>query len=458
MRGPGRGRSYVGSVPDTLCRLTIHVTGQDGPTAADLALPAGCPVGVLIPSIVDVVLGGSATADDPQRWQLTHVGGGRLDTSMTLRENGVHDGELIVLASAAPPVPVRAPGDPSAAIAGVAGRAPSAKLTPAVPTAAALAVTMVSAAALAWSGSTGAIAAPLWTAAGLSAATAAGAVVIGRTVRQLTVVLSISAVVNAAVAGFLAVPNAPWPSACLLAASCGFTISILLLRMASGGTSVLTALAAITGTVAAACAFGVITSPRLEAAGAVLTVLSLAALSAASKLTVAAAGLGPSRAAIGDRRAAVAHRMLTGLVAGWSSTAMLGVVVVALHADIAVHAAASPAVAALFAADVGLLLLLRQRTHVDAWRRIMLGTAGFSALVAAFTVVVSAAPQHAWWCCALAVIAAVIALRRSEGEESSNPVVRHGVQSLEYVALAAVVPLAFWVMDVYGLVRDLSLP
>jgi NADH:ubiquinone oxidoreductase subunit 2 (subunit N) len=88
----------------------------------------------------------------------------------------------------------------------------------------------------------------------------------------------------------------------------------------------------------------------------------------------------------------------------------------------------------------------------------MLGTAGFSALVAAFTVVVSAAPPHAWWCCALAVIAAVIALRRSEGEKSSNPVVRHGVQSLEYVALAAVVPLAFWVMDVYGLVRDLSLP
>ena len=40
----------------------------------------------------------------------------------------------------------------------------------------------------------------------------------------------------------------------------------------------------------------------------------------------------------------------------------------------------------------------------------------------------------------------------------SNPVVRHAVQLLEYVALAAVVPLAVWVTGVYGVVRDLSLP
>ena len=415
-------------------------------------LPTECPVGLLIPSIVDVVLGGSAAATAPQRWQLTRVGGERLDTSMTLRDSGVHDGELILLAMAARPARFRTPGDPSGDIAAAADRAPAAGLHRAVPTAAGLAVTMVSAVALAWSGSTGGISANLWTAAALSAATAAGAAVIGA--RELRVVFSISAVVFATVAGFLAVSNAPWPPALLLAASCGFTVSILLLRMACGGTAVVTALAAITGTVAAVGAFGVTTSPRLGTAGAVLTVLSLAALSAAPKLTVAAAGIGPSRAAIGDRRAAVAHRILTGLVAGWSSSAMLGVVAVAA---VAVHTADSPAVAALFAADVGLLLLLRQRTHVDALRRITLGVNGIGALTAAFTVAVSSAPQHGYWLCALAVIAGVSALRRAASEVSSNPVVRHSVQLLEYVALAAVVPLAGWVTGGYGVVRDLSL-
>jgi type VII secretion integral membrane protein EccD len=431
--------------------LAIHVAGPDGPSAADLMLPTECPVGLLIPSIVDVVLGGSAAATAPQRWQLTRVGGERLDTSMTLRDSGVHDGELILLAMAARPARFRTPGDPSGDIA-AADRAPAAGLHRAVPTAAGLAVTMVSAVALAWSGSTSGISANLWTAAALSAATAAGAAVIGA--RELRVVFSISAVVFATVAGFLAVSNAPWPPALLLAASCGFTVSILMLRMACGGTAVVTALAAITGTVAAVGAFGVTTSPRLGTAGAVLTVLSLAALSAAPKLTVAAAGIGPSRAAIGEGRAAVAHRILTGLVAGWSSSAMLGVVTVAA---VAVHTADSPAVAASFAADVGLLLLLRQRTHVDACRRITLGATGIGTLTAAFTVAVSSAPQHAYWLCALAVIAGVSALRRAASEVSSNPVVRHSVQLLEYVALAAVVPLAGWVTGGYGVVRDLSL-
>ena len=39
-----------------------------------------------------------------------------------------------------------------------------------------------------------------------------------------------------------------------------------------------------------------------------------------------------------------------------------------------------------------------------------------------------------------------------------NPVVRQGLQVVEYLTLAAVVPLAAWVAGVYGMVRDLSLP
>ena len=87
----------------------------------------------------------------------------------------------------------------------------------------------------------------------------------------------------------------------------------------------------------------------------------------------------------------------------------------------------------------------------------MLGATGIGAMIAAFTVAVSAAPQHAYGLCALTVIAGVGALRRAVSEMPSNPVVRHAVQLLEYVALAAVVPLGAWVTGVYGVVRDLSL-
>ncbi len=44
-------------MPDTLCRLAVHVTGLQQPTTVDLMLPADCPVGVLLPSIVDAAVG-----------------------------------------------------------------------------------------------------------------------------------------------------------------------------------------------------------------------------------------------------------------------------------------------------------------------------------------------------------------------------------------------------------------
>ncbi len=156
-----------------------------------------------------------------------------------------------------------------------------------------------------------------------------------------------------------------------------------------------------------------------------------------------------------DKRAAIAHRILTGLVVGWSSSVALGVAAVAAAA---VQAAVSTTVAALFAADVGLLLLLRQRTHIDVRRRIALGAAGIAALIAAHTIATIAAPEHAYVICAAAVIAGVSSLHWAASAVTPNPAVRQGIQVLEYMALAAVVPLAAWVTGVYGLVRDLSVP
>lgn len=444
-------------MPDTLYRLTIHVTtpvATETDPAVDLVLPADCPVAVLMPSIVDVALGSSVAATDPQRWNLHRVGGDRLDASMTLREHDVRDGDLIILGVGVVPTRPRRPVDAGRAVAGAVDQTPSAALRAAVPVAC-LAVTLGGAPMLAWSGNTGETSAHLWTAGALAAGAAAGAVVIARTPGQLPVVLSLAAVLFATVAGFLAVPGSPWSPALLLAASAGFAVSILMLRMADRATSTLTAVAAMTGTIAAVGAIGVTATPPIEAAAAMLTVVSVGALSAAPKLTVAVAGIGPSRPDVGDRRAGIAHRVLTGLIAGWSAAAVLGIAAVAVAA---LQTAAPAGLTAAFAADVGLLLLLRQRTHVEVRRRLALGASGVTALLLAMAVVVSTAPRHAFWICAAATVVSTSLLHLADRGVSSNPAVHQSFQTLEYVALAAVVPLALWVSGVYGLVRDLSLP
>ena len=290
-------------------------------------LPADCPLGILLPSMIDLALPGSHPVTDPQRWHLNRLGGQRLDTSMTLQESAVDDGELLLLTTAPSPVPHHRPRDPSGVVAGAAHPGPSVV----VRAAAGPVVAIVGAATLAWSGSTGGTSAHLWTAAALAAATATGAVAFGRTAREMSVVLSLAAV--------------------LLAAALGVTV--------------------------------------------------------------------------------VSAVALTGAV--------------------------SPVIATLLAADVGLLLLLRQRSHIDGRRRIVSGAAGLCALIAAHIVTVGVSPQHAPWLCTATVIAGVSALHRAASTAAPTPVIRQGVQILEYLALAAVIPLAAWVTGVFGLVRNLSL-
>ena len=449
---------YVGWVSDTLCRLAIHTTGTVGagsPSTCDVTLPADHPVAALIPHIVDIIgdLSGDSAAPGPQRWYLCRIGGARLDASMTLRENAVHDGDLVLLTTEPPPAPRCRPGDASAVVAEVANPSPSRVLRGAVTVGGITAVT-VSASALAWAGGVAGTAPQLWTAAVLSGAGAAGAVVIGRSGHRMSLVLSLTAVAYAMVTGFLAEPDAPWAPALLLAASSGFAVSIMLLQMAPGDIEFLTAAAAVTGAVAAAAVIALAAHLPLATAGAILTVLSLVGLSAAPKLAVAAAGLGPSRPEIGHRRAAAGHRILTGLVTGWATSTVLGLAAITA---VALVGSVPPAVAAMLAADLGLLLLLRQRTHIDVRRRVGLGAAGLCASITACIVAVSAAPEHAAWFCAAAVAIGVTAVRLATSTETPNPVVRQGLQLLEYVALVAVVPLAAWVAGVYGLVRNLSL-
>ncbi|MCH9731300.1 MAG: type VII secretion integral membrane protein EccD [Actinomycetia bacterium] len=443
-------------MPDTLCRLAFHVpetAGADTPPTADLLLPPDYPVAELIPPIVDVLMHGPARATDPLSWSLTRIGGQPIDTSMTLRENAVYDGDLILLTRASAPAPLRRTGDSSSVVTGLTVRHPAAVLH-SVGTAVGVAGTLVGAVALGWTGGIVGSTTHLWTAAALSVASATGAVATGRLTPRMSLVLSVAAVAFAIVTGILVGRDASAMHAFFFAASCGFTVSVLLLHRISDNTETLYALAAFTGATAAAGLIGMTADLLFGAAGATLTVLSLAALSLAPKLTVAASGLGPSRPEIEDRRAAIGHRVLTGLIAGWLSSTMLGVWAVALGG---IPGAVPWGVSITCAANVGLLLLLRQRTHIDIRRRIMLGAAGLSALTAAIAAALRAVPEHSSWLCVAAVSASVIAVRSGGSSEPPSPVVRQALQVLEYLALAAVIPLAAWVTGIYGLVRGLSL-
>ena len=81
-------------------------------------LPTGCPLGSMLPEIVDAVVGPVErdSASPPLGWYASRVAGRRLDPSLTLHESGVADGELIVLSTTEPPTPRRVHGDGCAAV------------------------------------------------------------------------------------------------------------------------------------------------------------------------------------------------------------------------------------------------------------------------------------------------------------------------------------------------------
>ncbi len=112
---------------------------------------------------------------------------------------------------------------------------------------------------------------------------------------------------------------------------------------------------------------------------------------------------------------------------------------------------------AVFAAVVGLVMVLRARAHIDMCRRIALIVGGMAATAAGVALVVVSAPGQANWVCLLATAVGLSMLGGGFGA-TVNPLVRRAVEVSEYLALAAVVPLACWVGGLYGLIRGVSLP
>jgi uncharacterized membrane protein len=102
-------------------------------------------------------------------------------------------------------------------------------------------------------------------------------------------------------------------------------------------------------------------------------------------------------------------------------------------------------------------MVLRARTHIDMCRRTALFVGGTTATAAGVALVVVSVPGQANWVCLIATAVGLSMLGAGFGA-TVNPLVRRTVEVSEYLALAAVVPLACWVGGLYGLIRGVSLP
>lgn len=452
-----------------LRRVTVHALRLA--VAVDLALPAELHVAEILPGIVDLVGERSETAE---HWTLSRLDGSSLDQAMTLHGNGIRDGDVLVLDTASddpetgPFGPY--PNDLSHYVAGVTASASDGVGWP----------RRLGATAFIWSAGLGAVAL-VWpghsaaalravAAAVIAVAAAVGAVVIDRLCPDPppTSALGAMAVVFIAVAGFLMVPNGPAPPNFLLAAVACSAMSTVLLHATTRDTTFFVAVAALS-TMAAMTAAVVAVWPAPGAAvGAALAAVSVAMLGGAAKLTILLTGLSPVLpsvngteadhgglpACFGVARAERAHRILTGLMAGFAISASLGIVLVASDRHTG-HATAG----ALLAGVVSATLVLRATQQPTASRCATILLAGLISAATTLAQLVSSAPQHATWMSLVTVAlgAGALLLTTTQLPTRLSPLARRGIEAVDRLAIAAVVPLACWVGDLFGVVRGMSM-
>lgn len=446
-----------------VCRVSVRASSMS--VAADLALPSGVELGEVLPCIVELV-GERPEAD--RCWTLSRVDGSALDESMTLRENGVRDGDVLRLGT----------GDRSSEsfndvchyVVAAAESGDRGNGWPRLLGAAAFVwSTGVAATALVW---------PAHSAASLRAVIAAvlavaatiGAIVASRldTEPLPTLTLGTTAVVFGSLAGFLMVPGGPAPPNLFLAAAVCSAVSIVLLHGTSGGSTLYIAIAALSTMWAVAAAVVAMWPAPAATVGAVLAAVSLAMLGAAARITILLTGLAPRMpntsdsptgdervpSSIGVARAERGHRMLSGLLAGFSLSGASGAVLVATD-QYDESALLYPA----FTAVVSVVLILRIAQQVGVVRSTTVLLAGLVSATATFTLLAGTAPRYGPWLCLLTVIVGAGALLLVGTGVSSrlSPLARRSIEVVDYLALAAIVPLACWVGDLFGFVRGWSL-
>lgn len=441
-----------------LRRLSIHADQ----TRVDLSLPAGVPIATLIPPIVDLLPAEHGYHNEPTRYRLSCTGQAELDGSKSLAQQGIRDGAVLILTSSSTDIPPTQFDDAAEAV--------STSLAAAARPWTRHAARVTGMLAALWLVAVGAVllirqslcANESRQAGTVIAVAAAGIAFAAATVADrgfrdgiAARMLWLLAIGLAAVAGLLAVPGGPAAPNALLAATTAAVAAIIVLRLTTSDTALFTAVAGFTLASAVAALAATVTTVPLPAIGATCIVVSLALTEASPPISILLAGLSPRvsddvPAETLPAKAIRANAWLTGLIWTFSTAAAVGAVAVALCPT------GGGSLGVVFAAVTGAVLLLQARSHRDMPKTVALVVNATAALSAAFVAAtVAVRPSILWLATTTAMLSAaafvVPTLRVS-------PVAQRGLELLERLALAALVPLACWICGLYGAARGLSLP
>jgi type VII secretion integral membrane protein EccD len=455
----------------TLRRLTVHADS----VRADLALPALVPLGSLVPTIVDILSGDLGYRAGPVaiRHRLSLPGGVSLDLSKTLAEIGIRDGTALILTSVSTDLPAPRLDDAAEAVSqSLAGtlRHWTPRASRLVAELAAGWLTVLCTSMLIRTGfdladvrSDNVAAAAL---AGSVSLLAAGAAY--RVFREKSAGLTIGLIACwcAAVAGALVVPGGLGAPNALFGAAAS-TTSAAVLRAIGCHTVVFTALTCFAATEATAALVGTMTAIPLYALGAASAAISLIVIEISAPLSIRLAGLASRPGFDSDEpmltsdqiavRATAARSWLTSLVAAFSASTALG----AIGAAVAPHPSGSPRLAGIaFAALSGGVLLSRARTHRDLAVSLPLIIFGTATVSAALVGAEAAYPTRSAYIATASIGLAAVALWLGfvNLETKISPIGQRGIELLEYLALAAVLPMTSWICGLYAAARSLNLP
>lgn len=473
----------------------ISVLG--GNTQVDVALPSSLPVAALLPDLVALIESRNPPRrnDDPSRddkrehWTLSKVGQDSIDSHRTLNEAGILDGDLLLLKSV---ISRETPALFDDVIDAV-GRLNDSRFTMWTARSArvmayvvALVTSVVAAAILCTSRLHVDSWLPGLVSALLGIGFAAAAIIVVRYYRDTATATVLSACAQPLVfaGALLLTPHAFGAPHLTFACAASLLLAVLVYRVTAVGPMLHSALlfASLGGLIAAGVVL--IFGTSMVSTGAALTAIAVLCVLLAPRFTIAMArlplppvptsggpidpidaevrptieGIGaigamalPSAAAL-ERRAYTANQYLTGTVLGIAVLAGIG----ALLAADPLHGFDWRTTA--LAVIVAIVLALRGRAHTDVAQTAVLVAAGaivFTLLMVGLAV----GAGTSWIYIAFGLVLALGILALVTGvvapQQEFSPVMKRTGEILEYTLVGVIAPLAFWVMGVYGAVRNL---
>lgn len=452
-----------------------------------MAIPVDVPVALVIPSVVDMVAQHSRSNDfdndgeryEPAEWVLARIGHPPFSNSLSLGEQGVRDGELLMLESAshAAPTPLFDDIMYNVAVADADHYRSWTPKTARITGSVLAAITMLV-------GCFGLLAAPdalpFWVSGSLALFVAVLCVVAGTVLSRMyrdtsaALVLGGCALPTAFTAGMLLVPDHYGAAHLLLGFALLGAIAVLAWRVTGIGLALFIGAATVSVFGVPAALVGLLTDQPVKAIGAVVAALGLAGLSLSPRVSMLLAKLplppvpspgtpiDPTEDDPDDHRALPtldalrarserARNYLAGLV---SATTLVTVAGALLATNAGAEDPYWPGIALALVCAV--VLMFRSRTYAGAEQAIVL-IAGGSAIVLIMLVGVAVEMRQPLvvFGAALVMLISALVMGLIVPNQSATPPMRRAVELLEYAFVAAVLPLVFWVADLYSLVRGL---